>query len=262
MLSTRRPEWLLLKGIGLGLPVLVLAACAMTQPSANDARNVLRQRLDDGNEVRLRLESFEKTDGRSGELMGVKLYELMFTATVEVTRDALYAVGGSLGRQALYGEGENITTTEYQERTGNFMRDFALDINKLKPIRAGDRLLLRGQVAFERRESGWVATGTNFTITHQKGIAGQWGGGRFCAEVSNPNLSDEILLKTWYCEVGIEHAAEVFLKKTNDGYVDQADNLLVRLQANDTLTIDSKQVPKDKIGNIALEEGRTEFRRY
>lgn len=147
------------------------ASCAAAPPSPADARNALRQRLDRGSETRLRLAQFEKTDGRSMEVMGLKAYELMFTATVEFTQDSLFAVGGSstVFGASLDGRVNEITTAPYQKRSGNFLRDFSLDFNSLRPARRFDILRLLGHVAFERRESGWVPTGTTFTVAHVDG---------------------------------------------------------------------------------------------
>jgi len=164
------------------------SACGAALPSPDDARGVLQQRLDGGNESRLQLTPFQKTDGRSLEVMGVKVYELMFRAAATFKDDALFAVAGgaTVFGTSLDGQVDRITTSPYKARTGNFMQDFGLDFNNLRPARKGDNLDLAGKISFERRESGWVATDTSFSVTHQKGIAGQWyDGGPYCAEAAN-----------------------------------------------------------------------------
>lgn len=168
-----------LKRVAFTLAVLFVAGCSAL-PSAEDAQTLLRQRLDKGKDIRLRLVSFEKTDGRSMEFMGAKAYELMFVATAEFAQDALFALGGTstVFGTSLDGKASEITTTEYRARTGGFLQDFSLNFNNLRPARAGDLLSLTGRVAFEQRESGWVSTGLSFAVEHTGGQAllGEWHG--------------------------------------------------------------------------------------
>lgn len=239
------------------------SACGAALPSADDARTLLQQRLDGGNESRLQLTSFQKTDGRSLEVMGVKVYELMFRAVANFKEDALFAVAGgtTFFGTSLDGRVERITTSPYKARSGNFMQDFGLDFNNLRPARKGDNLDLAGRISFEKRESGWVATNTSFSITLQKGIAGQWyDGGPYCAEAGN-RTSEELVLKLWYCEVGIENAGELVLVKTKDGYSDRDGKASIQLSADDVLTVDLRKEVSDKVGNAALGQGQTRFRR-
>lgn len=243
--------------------LVCVPACGAALPSSDDARSVLQQRLDGGDESRLQLTSFQKTDGRSLEVMGVKGYELMFRAAVDFKADALFAVGGgsTFFGTSLNGKAESITTSPYQARTGNFMQDFGLDFNNLRPAHTGDSLELAGVISFEKRESGWVATDASFSVNHQKGVAGRWyDGGPYCAEATNRS-SEEILFKVWYCEVGIQNAGELVLVKTKDGYADPDGKASIQLSADDVLTVDLRKEVNDKLGNAAVDQGQTRFRR-
>lgn len=159
------------RGAMLACTLLVATACGATAPSVDDARTVLHQRLDNGNGTRLRLTHFQKTDGRRMEVMGVKAYELMFTATAEFAQDALFAIAGpsTVFGTSLDGRANAIRTAEHRERSGNILQDFSLSFNNMQPARRGDILRLSGRVAFEQRESGWVATATSFTVVHVNG---------------------------------------------------------------------------------------------
>lgn len=246
-------------------PVAILVsvvACAAGPPSSSDARSVLQRRLDGGNESRLRLTTFEKTDGKSMEVMGVKVYELMFTATAEFTDDAMFKVGGgsTLFGTSIDGRASEITTSEYRSRSGNFMQDFGLDFNNLRPARKADTLDLTGQIAFEQRESGWVATNTTFTLEHRKSIVGRWyDGGPTCAEAT-PRGADAILLKVWKCSVGIENAGELTLRKTTDGYLDSDSKATARLTTGDVMIVELQKDLYDKPGHSAV-GGQISFRR-
>jgi hypothetical protein len=137
-----------------------LGGCQPGSPSARAAEEVVRSSIDEGEETRLRLVSFEKTDGRSAEFQGVRMYALMFKANGEFVSDASYSVGLPLVR-----EGGRIVTREYVAPGGGW-DGFLLSSQGFRPARKGDRLLLTGEVAFEKRESGWVAVDVRFAFTH------------------------------------------------------------------------------------------------
>jgi hypothetical protein len=95
----------------------------------------------------------KKTDGQSGELAGVKLYELDFEATAEFIENAMYAVGDAIQ-----------VTRPGPTLSQGFSWDawFNTAVGGRKPATRGDKLLLKGSVRFERKESGWVPTGVSF----------------------------------------------------------------------------------------------------
>lgn len=149
--------------------VLAASACVASPPSTSDAERILRSTFDKGDEQRVRLLSLEKTDGRSAEIMGVKTYDLMFTAKAEFVVNAMYSGGAPLTAQ-----GSEVTTTEYRRPSSGFSwNDFALGSQGFRPARKGDQLHLQGTVSFEKRESGWVATGLQFTFTHDSSTRDQ-----------------------------------------------------------------------------------------
>jgi hypothetical protein len=63
----------------------LLFACSLSYPSEDDGRKAFSER----NKGILKVKSFRKTDGKSMEAMGVKMYEMNFEAEVECLTFAL-----------------------------------------------------------------------------------------------------------------------------------------------------------------------------
>jgi hypothetical protein len=137
-----------------------LAACGNSAPSVDVAQQALRRQIDKGQESRLRLASFRKTDGRAAEVMGVKAYDLMFASRFEFTSDAMFSVGAPF-----VAEGSEITTAELRKPSSGFSwNDFMAGSQGFHPARKGDALEVAGTISFEKRESGWVPTGIRFSF--------------------------------------------------------------------------------------------------
>lgn len=126
--------------------LLTFLACASSLPSSQAAEEMVRQAIDKGDQQRLRLTTFRKTDGKSMEFMGVSGYELMFEATAEFSTAVLFTREGVSAMSAITTSPVNDPPDRWvsQPETGF---PFAMK---------GDRLNLKGTVSFERRESGWV----------------------------------------------------------------------------------------------------------
>lgn len=257
----------------LAFAVLILPSvgCGAGVPSQDLARAAIKKAVDEGRENRLQLLSFKKTDGRAVEMMGLKSYEVFFEADLEFASKALFSVGSPL-----MSTGSEITTAEFREASRGFSwNDFISDANGFRRGMKGDQLHLKGSVLFEQRESGWVSSGIQFEVTHDestrdmeamrleedaKRMAGAWHNGMGCANV-NVLSEREILLKLWYCEVGIENAAQLTATRTKDGYSDPDGKVSVVL-SGDALIVEQHKEVKDKIGNHALFDRQTRFERY
>jgi hypothetical protein len=147
---------------------IILQSCRFGNPGPEQAENAVRAALDGGSEERLRLGTFEKVDGRSAEVSGVKLYTLMFKADVQFLTDAMFSVGTTLTKQ-----GTSITTNAgKQESSSISWNDFAI-ASQGNPARLGDVLHLTGSVDFEKRESGWVPVGISFNVAQDSSHRGQ-----------------------------------------------------------------------------------------
>ena len=150
------------------------AGCGSRPPSAEAAEAAMRSTIDNGSEVRLRMVSFQKTDGRAMEVMGVKAYDIIFRADAEFVSNAMFSVG-----MPLVSEGSQITTSDYRAPAAGFSwDDFLSSSQGARRASKGDRLRLTGSVSFEARESGWVATGARFTFEHDLSgpFVGRWVG--------------------------------------------------------------------------------------
>ena len=147
--------------------IVPLLAVACTRPPSEDAaRQALRQRIDAGNESRLRLSTFRKTDGRPAEQGGVKAYTAMFAAEAQFVSSAMYTVG-----DPLVSEGSQLTTAEYKAPSKGFSwNEFFAGSQGFHAARTGDRLFLSGTIDFELRESGWVPVGVQFRFSHDSSM--------------------------------------------------------------------------------------------
>ncbi|MEQ1574334.1 MAG: hypothetical protein ABMA15_04835 [Vicinamibacterales bacterium] len=141
-----------------------IAAGSGKVPSPEAARQFLRSVIDKGNDSRLKLVSFQKTDGRSMEIQGLQVYELLFTSDAEFMSNAMYQAQNSLG-----GAGDRIETSDYKKPSADFSwDDFMVSAQGFRPSMKGDRLHVTGRVRFERRESGWVAIDIGFETVHDQ----------------------------------------------------------------------------------------------
>lgn len=154
-MSSFQRSWL------LAVPLLT-SACGPGRPAVRDAEAIVMQAVGTPSPSRIEVGAFRKTDGRPAELAGVALYSLMFEAEARFLTDALYALDGRSS-----GRASSISTSEYVARSRSFSWGDALnDMQGRRPARRGDVLHLVGEVTFERRESGWIATGLSFTARH------------------------------------------------------------------------------------------------
>lgn len=152
------------RSVSFSLWILCMAvtACGPGRPAESDGEAALTTVIDDGQSPRLRIERFEKTDGRPSEAEGVPMYTMMFAARLEFFDDAMYSVGMPMVSQA-----SRIATGPYvPEPTGFSWNEFLGSSQGQRRARRGDRLALEGEMAFERRESGWTPVGIVFTFAH------------------------------------------------------------------------------------------------
>lgn len=157
------------RALAVLLMTVVAAACGDGKPSTETARATLRAAIDSGNESRLHLVSFTRTDGRASEMMGVKGYEILFTADAEFVTNALFVSGNMFNSEA-----DHISTSEYRPASNGFSwADFGTASQGGRRARKGDRLHLHGTVLFEHRESGWAPAGVQVSVTHDSSTRDQ-----------------------------------------------------------------------------------------
>lgn len=116
---------------------LLLAGCGAEGPSMSDARAQFEERFarswDPSPTRKLKVVSFDKSDGVARQGDGANAYDLHAVATVEHLSDSR---PGDFAESFLH------------QRFADAGRDW----------HRGDRFTVRVTIAFEKRESGWVAT--------------------------------------------------------------------------------------------------------
>ncbi len=126
----------------LGAPLLI-SGCSST-PSQSDAKQIIQQRIDKLSGGRIKLISFEKTNGQEGQLLGVKLYSLEYACVIEFLEDCKWIP-----------EFRTAKLTKSQD----FWEKFREDLNNMgrqsRPVKKGEKAKVAGQIVFEKTEKGW-----------------------------------------------------------------------------------------------------------
>lgn len=133
--------------VGMAIVCAVLMAGCNSSPSANDAGNVLRQKIDSESQGQIKLVSFKKTDGQLSVVNAVKIYELDYEAEIEFQTDGTWFKG-------MQGMGFGFST---QQATAGSMAAFANQmVNGGINVHHGDRVKIAGVMLGDKKESGWV----------------------------------------------------------------------------------------------------------
>jgi hypothetical protein len=138
---------------------LLFSACGADRPDDDSARKAVQAQISGPLADKLRLQAFRKTDGQARELMGVRIYSLEYSATLEFLDDILYEVSGNAIKASPVGPTLN------DNRGFSWDAWFNTAVAGRKPGFLGDRLNLVGTVTFEKKESGWVVAGIDFKAT-------------------------------------------------------------------------------------------------
>jgi len=111
-------------------------------PSESDGRAALEQKVQQQSKGLIRLVSFRKTDGVARETMGMKLYDLMYSAEIELTDDCFWGDGGRIGWQGGF----------FAERPTGGMSQI---VEYAKSGKRGHREHVSATLGFQRTENGW-----------------------------------------------------------------------------------------------------------
>jgi hypothetical protein len=128
---------------------VALAGCSDT-PSASNARAKLENQIQQQSNGLIKLVSFEKTDGAMHEMMGMKAYEMSYTAEVEFLDDCLWSAGNNFT-----GWEGNFRAQRGQAPSGGALNAFFNASQGLQPAKKGDRFKFTGRMNFEKTERGW-----------------------------------------------------------------------------------------------------------
>ena len=99
------------------------------------------------------LTEFHKVDGRTRELQGIKLYELMYEAEIQFTKD-LWWRGPSVLSEADFFAFER--TAEHEDKRG-WTNYFITMVDRMVSKNAGGKERIYGVIRFEESEGGWWA---------------------------------------------------------------------------------------------------------
>ncbi|MEY2571929.1 MAG: hypothetical protein QOJ87_142 [Verrucomicrobiota bacterium] len=131
------------------LAALMLESCSDT-PSPSDARQKLANQIQQQSNGLIKLVSFEKTDGVMQEMMGIKAYQMSYTAEVEFLDDCIWTAGNNL-----VGWDGSFRAQRNQALSSGALNDFFNASQGLKPAKKGEHFTFTGQMAFEKTERGW-----------------------------------------------------------------------------------------------------------
>jgi len=124
------------------LLLILIPGCTSRLPSESDGRAALEQKIQQQSKGLIRLVSFRKTDGVEQVVMGMKAYQLTYTAEIELTDDCFWGDGGLLGWQGNF----------FAERpTGGISQR----VEYSKSGRKGHQEQISATLTFQRTENGW-----------------------------------------------------------------------------------------------------------
>lgn len=166
-------KWAIISKVYLTLVMVLIApnfvfADVGEKPSVADARKVYEDRVHEAiSKGLVRISSFEKTDGQSREVFGVKVYSMDVGIVLEFLKNV--AVCSS----SMEGTIQIIPEAEYNNRMNYFC--------VTKFYKTGGRLAVIGSVDFEKTEKRWKAGKGAFQVQNLDAA--------LCAAVLNKNLS-------------------------------------------------------------------------
>ena len=126
------------------------------RPAADTAKDTFQRAITGPLAGKLRLSAFQKTDGLPGLVEGVQVYELDFTATVEVLENMRYQTSAKEIKTAP----PNATP---KEQSGFSWDNFySSAVAGFSSAFMGDKFKVVGKVGYQRKESGWVVAAIEF----------------------------------------------------------------------------------------------------
>ena len=114
--------------------LVILCGCGASVPTEHDGRQSISEQLSSESSSKVKLFSFQKTNGKGND----QNYTIEFEAVVEITEDGWW-------------DGH----TFYKSK-----RDFPAGFNYglPTPVKAGEQRKIKGEACFEKTEKGWKST--------------------------------------------------------------------------------------------------------
>lgn len=157
-------------GLALSFVLAATVGCAggADTPSPDSARQAFQRIISGPAAERLGVTDFQKTDGRTGEVFGTRIYVMDFSASIDVKDDALVSFAD-----------QKITVNDPGPTlaNGSFSWDawFNSTVGGRQMVFKGDEIVVGGEASYLRKESGWVQDGvkhTSHTVDSRNRAAG------------------------------------------------------------------------------------------
>lgn len=133
--------------------VAVFSGCSR-MPTQSDGQSALERKIQRESNGLIHLISFQKTDGLAQEVMGVKTYQLQYTAEIEFTDSCAWGDGSALvGWQGGFSADRS---------SGSSQMAMLMDMSvHYKKGAKGQREQVSSTLVFIKTENGWSLTGPN-----------------------------------------------------------------------------------------------------
>lgn len=118
----------------------VLVGCSST-PSDSDGKKIVADTIQQQSKGLIKLVNFNKTNGQSGEVMGVKLYSMEYEGEIEFLENCYW--GGFLGG------------FEAVKPQPGYWGEFGNRMGGRTPVKKGQHEKIKGKIQFEKTEKGW-----------------------------------------------------------------------------------------------------------
>ena len=129
---------------------LLLIGCSSV-PSSDDAKGIIQERINKESEGRIKLVSFQKTNGQEGELLGVKIYQLSYQGEIEFLEDCKWEKGMAVNLGEVH-----YRTVKVKPGAKDFWQNWDDQMHGRQIVKKGHKEKISGNVVFEKTEKGWV----------------------------------------------------------------------------------------------------------
>jgi len=129
---------------------LLLIGCSSV-PSSDDAKGIIQERINKESEGRIKLVSFQKTNGQEAELFGVKVYQLNYQGEIEFLEDCKWEKGMAVNLGEVH-----YRTVKAKPGAKDFWQNWDDQMHGRQIMKKGHKEKISGYVVFEKTEKGWV----------------------------------------------------------------------------------------------------------
>lgn len=154
--------------------IVALAGCGRSQPSAADGEKVIADKIASQSEGRIKLISFQKTNGQAAEVMGVSIYRLEYSAVIEFMEDGKWLIDDPLGGA---GGHAGFHTAKFQPKVANGQFTWTNWVSDTQqpgtPLKRGQGERIGGVITFEKKENGWQDSALTIRVEPHTSYGGE-----------------------------------------------------------------------------------------